>query len=104
MESKVLEMLVPMTLSGLKTFVKIILPQVIKNVLPSIGNEVITLVKDTSLVYILGAADILKAARSVSNVYSSFSPYIYIGIVYLLLIAVLTKLLSKVEKKFDYYR
>ena len=40
--------------------------------MPSIGNEVITLVKDTSLVYILGASDILKAARSVSNAYSSF--------------------------------
>lgn len=91
-------------LSKAHTFIKIILPQVIKNVLPSIGNEVITLVKDTSLVYILGASDILKAARSVSNAYSSFSPYLYIVLVYLLLIAVLTKLLNKIEKKFDYYR
>lgn len=91
-------------LSRVHTFIKIILPQVVKNVLPSVGNEVITLVKDTSLVYILGASDVLKAARSVSNAYSTFSPYIYIGIVYLLLIAVLTRLLSKVEKKFDYYR
>lgn len=91
-------------LSKTHTFIKIILPQVIKNVLPSIGNEVITLVKDTSLVYILGASDILKAARSVSNAYSSFSPYLYIGLVYLLLIALLTKLLNKIEKKFDYYR
>ncbi|WP_312702260.1 amino acid ABC transporter permease [Sedimentibacter sp.] len=93
-----------LALSKVHTFVKIILPQVIKNVLPSVGNEVITLVKDTSLVYILGASDVLKAAKSVSNAYSTFSPYIYIGIVYLLLIAVLTKLLSRVEKKFDYYR
>ncbi len=91
-------------LSKTHTFIKIILPQVIKNVIPSIGNEVITLVKDTSLVYILGASDILKAARSVSNAYSSFSPYLYIGLVYLLLIALLTKLLNKIEKKFDYYR
>jgi polar amino acid transport system permease protein len=83
---------------------RIILPQVIKNVLPSIGNEVITLVKDTSLVYILGSSDILKAARSVSNVYAAFSPYIYIGLVYMVIIAVLTRILDKIESRFDYYR
>lgn len=91
-------------LSKTHTFMKIILPQVIKNVMPSIGNEVITLVKDTSLVYILGSSDILKAARSVSNVYAAFSPYIYIGIVYLVIIAILTKVLDKIENKYDYYR
>ncbi len=86
------------------TFIKVILPQVIKNVMPSIGNEVITLVKDTSLVYILGVADALKAAKSVSNTYSTFIPYIFIGFVYLVLIAILTKILGSVEKKFSYYR
>lgn len=91
-------------LSKVYTFMKIILPQVIKNVLPSLGNEVITLVKDTSLVYILGVADILKAARAVSNTYSTFIPYVFIGGVYLLIIALLTKLLSTVENKFNYYR
>mgnify|MGYP000899662270 FL=1 len=91
-------------LSKVHTFIKIILPQVLKNVLPSIGNEVITLVKDTSLVYILGAGDILKAAKSVSNKYSAFSPYIYVGLVYLAITAVLTKLLAKIESKYDYYR
>ena len=91
-------------LSKTHTFMKIILPQVIKNVMPSIGNEVITLVKDTSLVYILGSSDILKAARSVSNVYAAFSPYIYIGIVYLIIIAILTKVLDNIENKYDYYR
>ncbi|MDF2948802.1 MAG: transporter, permease protein [Sedimentibacter sp.] len=91
-------------LSKSHTFMKIILPQVIKNVLPSIGNEVITLVKDTSLVYILGASDILKAAKSVSNAYSAFSPYIFIGLVYLAITAVLTKVLNKIEDKYNYYR
>jgi polar amino acid transport system permease protein len=91
-------------LSKFHTFKRIILPQVVKNVLPSVGNEVITLVKDTSLVYILGASDILKAAKSVSNAYSTFSPYIFIGLVYLLITAVLTKLLSEIEKKYNYYR
>lgn len=91
-------------LSKSHTFMKIILPQVIKNVLPSVGNEIITLVKDTSLVYILGASDILKAAKSVSNKYSTFSPYIYVGLVYLAITAVLTKLLGKIENKYNYYR
>jgi len=61
-------------------------------------------VKDTSLVYILGSSDILKAARSVSNVYAAFSPYIYIGILYMVIIAILTKILDKIENKYDYYR
>lgn len=91
-------------LSKTHTFMKIILPQVIKNVLPSIGNEVITLVKDTSLVYILGASDVLKAAKAVSNRYSAFSPYIFVGFVYLAITAVLTKALTKIENKYNYYR
>ena len=91
-------------LSKSHTFMRIILPQVIKDVMPSIGNEVITLVKDTSLIYILGAGDILKAAKSVSNAYAAFSPYIYIGLVYLVITAVLTKILGKIENKYNYYR
>lgn len=91
-------------LSKTFTFLKVILPQVVKNVMPSIGNEVITLVKDTSLVYILGVADALKAAKSVSNTYSTFIPYIFIGFVYLVLVAILTKILGSVEKRFSYYR
>ncbi len=91
-------------MSKVFTFIKVILPQVIKNILPAIGNEVITLVKDTSLVYILGASDILKAAKSVSNVYSAFSPYVLIALVYLAIVAVLTKLLSNIEKRYNYYR
>ena len=91
-------------LSKTATFMKVILPQVIKNVMPSIGNEVITLIKDTSLVYILGVSDALKAAKSVSNTYSTFVPYIFIGLVYLIIIAFLTKLLGNIEKKFSYYR
>lgn len=91
-------------LSRTHTFIKIIMPQVIRNVIPSIANEVITLVKDTSLVYILGVSDILKAAKAVSNKYSSFSPYIYIGVVYLAITAVLTRVLNRIENKFNYFR
>lgn len=81
------------------TFRRIIFPQVLARVMPSISNEVITLVKDTSLVYILGVMDILKAAKSVSNSMSSILPYVYVGIIYLLVIAVLTQVLEAIEKK-----
>jgi len=85
-------------------FIRIILPQVIKNTIPPLGNEIITLLKDTSLVYILGATDILKAAKSVSNTYSTFTPYIFVGFVYLGIIAIMTNILSNIERRFDYYR
>lgn len=91
-------------LSKFYAFRKIILPQVMKNIMPAISNEVTTLVKDTSLVYILGVTDLLKAAKSASNTFSAFSPYVFVAIEYLVIIAILTKLLNKVEKKFDYFK
>lgn len=81
------------------TFRKIIFPQALGQVMPSISNEVITLVKDTSLVYILGVMDILKAAKSVSNSMSTILPYVYVGVIYLLVIAVLTRVLERIEAK-----
>lgn len=84
------------------TFRSIIFPQVLRSVMPAISNEVITLVKDTSLVYILGVMDILKAAKSVSNSLSTITPYLYVGIIYLLVVAVLTRILRRIEQKFSY--
>lgn len=89
-------------LSKQYTFSHIILPQVIRTVMPSISNEVITLVKDTSLVYILGVMDILKAAKSVSNSLSTILPYVYVGIIYLIIVAILTKILERIEDHFSY--
>lgn len=87
-----------------QTFLRIILPQVIKKVWQAVANEGITLVKDTSLVYILGVSDLMKAAKTVSNTYSSFTPYLFIGAVYLVFIAVITVGLSKIEQKMNYYK
>lgn len=81
---------------------KIVLPQVIKRTLPSIGNEIITLVKDTSLVYALGLAEIFKIARSISTRDVTIAPYIVVGIIYLVITAVITKLLNIAEKKVYY--
>ena len=83
------------------TFFKVILPVVIQRSFPAYSNEVITLVKDTSLVYILGVMDILKAAKSVSNTMSSILPYVYVGIVYLIVVGLLTLLLRHTERKIE---
>lgn len=86
------------------TYLGIIFPQVFKNVLPSLSNELITLVKDTSLVYALGLGDILRAARTLSNKDASIIPLFLAGVVYLIIIGILTYLLENIEKRFEYYR
>ena len=85
------------------TFKKIILPQSFKNTLPSITNEVITLVKDTSLVYVVGIGELLRAGKIASNRDASLLPLFLIGIIYLLLIGILTKIFNRLEKKYSYY-
>lgn len=90
-------------LSSKETFFRIILPQTIKKVLPPASNEIINLVKDTSLVYVVGLDELLKVGKAASNRYSSLLPLLIIGVVYLILIAVFTKILNKVEKKYSYY-
>lgn len=86
------------------TYFGIIFPQVFKIVLPSLGNELITLVKDTSLVYALGLGDILRAAKTLSNKDASLTPIFLAGGIYLIFIGVVTYMLKIVEKKFEYYR
>lgn len=91
-------------LSKSTTYFGIILPQVFKTVFPSLGNELITLVKDTSLVYVLGLGDILRAAKTLSNKDASLIPLFIAGAAYLIFIGILTLALRKVESKFEYYR
>ncbi|TQQ85205.1 amino acid ABC transporter permease [Peptacetobacter hominis] len=83
---------------------RIILPQVVKRVLAPISNEVITLVKDTSLVYILGINDILRISQIAMNRTASLMPLFWAGAIYLAFVAVLTKLFEIIEKKYSYYR
>lgn len=81
---------------------KIVMPQVVKRTLPAIGNEIITLIKDTSLVYALGITEIFKIAKSISTRDVTLTPYIVVGVIYLILTAVITKLLNRAEKKVYY--
>lgn len=83
---------------------RIIFPQVIKNVLAPISNEVITLIKDTSLVYILGINDILRVAQIASNREVSLIPLLEAGMIYLVFIAILTQIFKVIEKRYSYYR
>ena len=80
------------------TFKKIILPQSFKKILPSIANEVITLVKDTSLVYVVGIGELLRAGKIASNRDASLLPLFLIGIIW-----ILTKIFNRLEKKYSYY-
>lgn len=83
---------------------RIIFPQVLKRVIPPVSNEFINLVKDTSLVYILGLNDLLRIATAASNREASLMPFAYAAIIYLVMTAIITKLLSLLEKKYSYYR
>ncbi len=90
-------------LSPFVTYRYLILPQVIKKVLAPLSNEVITLLKDTSLIYILGLNDILRVAQIASNRDLSLFPLLEVGILYLILIAGLSKIFTKLEKRYSYY-
>lgn len=90
-------------MSKVDTFFRIILPQAFKTVIPPVSNEIVTLVKDTALVYVIGLDELLRVGKIACNRDSSLVPLLVIGIVYILIIAVFTKILEKVEKKYSYY-
>lgn len=78
----------------------IIIPQAIKNILPALGNEMITLLKDTSLVSIIALRDVTKQAQNiVSKTYQAFVPYISLAVIYLVIVIILTKLLNLLERR-----
>ncbi len=83
---------------------RIVFPQVIKRVLPAMSNEVITLIKDTAIVYAIGLNDILRIAQIAQNRQASIVPLIEAGAVYLVLIGILTIMFKKIENKYAYYR
>jgi polar amino acid transport system permease protein len=87
-----------------QTLRKIVIPQVIKIVLPSIGNEVINLVKDSSLVYVIGLGDLLRAGNLATARDVTLVPLVLVALIYLLLIGLCTLLLRQLEKHYSYYR
>ena len=84
-------------------FFKIVLFQVIKRIVPPMGNEIITLVKDTSLARVIAVTELVRAAENIVSVKSIIWPLFYVGAFYLVFSALLTVLLNVTEKKMNYY-
>lgn len=89
-------------LSYVQTMWHIIIPQAIKNILPALGNEFIALLKETSIVNVIGMKDITKWAINVQGrTYQAFMPFIGIAVVYLVLVIILTKLIEIMERRLN---
>ena len=89
--------------SRAQTFMKIVLPQVIKRILPAMGNEIITLVKDTSLAFVLGIMEMFSQAKALAASQVSMLPYLIAGAIYWVLNLVVEMILTRIEKKMNYY-
>ena len=88
----------------LQTFFKIILPQVIKRILPSVTNEIITLVKDTSLAFAIAQAEMFTIAKQIAASQTSVMPRMVAGVYYYIFNLIVAVAMEKVEKAFSYYR
>ena len=86
-----------------QTMRRIVLPQVIKRILPPISNETITLVKDTSLIYVLAMNDLLRAARGIVQRDFTTTPFVVAAAFYLVMTLVLTLAFQRLEKKYAVY-
>ena len=89
--------------SRAQTFFRIILPQVIKRVLPSVTNEVITLVKDTSLAQVLAVTEMFTMAKNLASSQVSVMPFIAAGVFYYVMNGIIEIIMNRVEKKMRYY-
>lgn len=89
--------------SRAQTFLKIILPQVFKRILPAMSNEIITLVKDTSLAFVLGIMEMFSQAKALAASQVSMVPYAIAGAIYWVFNFVVEMILTRVEKHFNYY-
>mgnify|MGYP000607983610 FL=1 len=90
--------------SKLQTFFRIILPQVVKRVIPASSNEVITLVKDTSLAYSMGYMEVMYIAKKQMTTFSSLTPLFMAGLFYFAMATILTMIFGLAEKKLNYYK
>lgn len=86
-----------------QTFIRIILPQVIKRIMPSITNEVVTLVKDTSMAFTVSYQEMFTIGKQIANSQTSFLPFVVAGVFYFVFNAIVDYGMGKVEKKLSYY-
>ena len=90
--------------SKMQTFMRIILPQVVKHILPSITNEVITLVKDTSFAFTLAYQEMFSIGKQIANSQTSFMPFVIAGVFYYVFNMVVAFVMNRLEHCLDYYR
>ena len=91
-------------LDRFQTFFRIILPQTVKRVIPAVGNEVITLVKDTSLAFTIAVTEMFTIAKQLSSAHTSMTPLIAAGVFYYVFNYLVAWAMERVEKKLSYYR
>ena len=91
-------------MSKSQIFIKIVLKQVIKRIVPPMSNEIITLIKDTALANCIMVCEIIKNAKELAATKAMIWPLFFTGVFYLIFVGVLTVVFNKVEKKLDYFR
>ena len=83
---------------------RIILPQVIKRIMPSVTNEVVTLVKDTSMAFTVSYQEMFTIGKQIANSQTSFMPFVVAGVFYYVFNAIVDYLMGRIEKSLDYYQ
>lgn len=90
--------------SRFQCFMRIILPQVIKRILPSVTNEIVTLVKDTSIAFTVAYQEMFTIGKQIANSQTSFMPFVIAGVFYFLFNAIVGWIMGRFEKRLSYYR
>ncbi len=90
--------------SKTQTFIRIILPQVIRRILPSITNEIVTLVKDTSIAFTVSYQEMFTIGKQIANSQTSFMPFLVAGVFYYIFNAIVGFVMGRVEKSMSYYK
>ena len=88
----------------MQTFFRFILPQVIKRILPAVTNEVITLVKDTSLAFVVAVAEMFTIAKQIASAQTTMMPFVIAAVFYFVFNLLVAIVMDKIEKKLNYYR
>ena len=87
-----------------QTFIHIILPQVMKRIMPSITNEVVTLVKDTAMAFTVSYQEMFTIGKQIANSQTSFTPFVVAGVFYFIFNAIVDFVMGKIENKMAYYQ
>lgn len=87
-----------------QTFIRIIFPQVIRRIIPSVTNEIVTLVKDTSIAFTVSYQEMFTIGKQIANSQTSFTPFLVAGVFYYIFNAIVGYVMGRVEKSMSYYK